>query len=378
MAEHELSNRTARPPRRWPTPQPSGCGSAEDDVRDGARVASGTSPAGGRGVTAFLGRLRGRRGSWLLARLAWGVLTAWAVTVLIFLATHALPGDPARAVLGHTATQARVDQLREQLGLDRPLVSQYLSWAGNAVRGDFGNSLVGGRTSVWDTVSSPLSSTLTLVLVTAAISVPLAVAFGAYAGSRRDRALDHTVSGMSLVLTAVPEFVIGLVLVILLSTSVLHILPAVTLFRPGVSPLTSPRHLVLPVATLTLAAFPYLARLVRGSVIEAYEADYVRMARFKGAPESAVLRRHVLPNALVPAIQGTTLTLAYLMGGIVVVEYLFNYPGLGTSLSEAISNRDYPTIQAITLFFALAYIVFNIIGDVLTVYVSPRLRTAGA
>jgi len=174
----------------------------------------------------------------------------------------------------------------------------------------------------------------------------------------------------------VPEFVLGLILVILFSTTVFHVLPGVVLLAPGQNPLSHPRQLILPVTTLVLAVFPYLTRLVRGSVIDVYEAEYVRMARLKGVPERVVLRRHVLPNALVPAIQGAALTLAYLVGGIVVIEYLFNYPGLGSALTDAVSSRDLPVIQAIVLIFATAYIVFNLLGDLLTVYVTPRLRTA--
>jgi len=316
-----------------------------------------------------------RRHFWVLRRLAFGLLTLLAVSILVFFATQALPGDAARAILGHTATVERVALLRHELGLDRPLVVQYVSWLSHVATGRLGDSLV-ARVPVTELIGHRLVNSAVLVFLAAIIALPLSVIAGAVAGSRRDRAFDHGVVTATLGLTAVPEFVLGLILVILFSTTVFHVLPGVVLLAPGQNPLSHPRQLILPVTTLVLAVFPYLTRLVRGSVIDVYEAEYVRMARLKGVPERVVLRRHVLPNALVPAIQGAALTLAYLVGGIVVIEYLFNYPGLGSALTDAVSSRDLPVIQAIVLIFATAYIVFNLLGDLLTVYVTPRLRTA--
>jgi peptide/nickel transport system permease protein len=172
--------------------------------------------------------------------------------------------------------------------------------------------------------------------------------------------------------------IIALLLVILFATSVFKVLPATVLLAPGQSPIGQPSQLILPVAALVLGVAPYLIRLVRGSVIDVYESEYVRTARLKGVPESVVLRRHVLRNALVPGIQGTALSLAYLTGGVVVIEQVFNYPGLGSALVDAVKNRDLPVVQIISLIFAACYVVFNLAGDLLTVYVSPRLRTANA
>ena len=313
---------------------------------------------------------------WVLKRLGYAVVTLFFVSMLIFFATQTLPGDAAQAILGHSASQERVKVLRHELGLDRPAVVQYGSWLAGIGTGDLGSSLMTGR-PVSALIGRRLLNSAILVFLAALISLPLAVAMGAVAGSRRDRPFDHVVVAVTLGLVAVPEFVIGLLLVIVFSTTVLHVLPGVVLIPSGQTPFSNPSQLVLPVATLVLAVFPYLARLIRGSVIDVYGAEYVRMARLKGVPSRVVLRRHVLRNALTPGIQGAALTLAYLVGGIVVIEYLFNYPGLGSALMEAVKSRDLPVIQAIVLIFATAYIVFNLVADLLIVYVTPRLRTAG-
>lgn len=315
-----------------------------------------------------------RRHLWIVRRLLLGVLTLFVVSVLVFVATQALPGDPATAILGQRQTPELVKALHEQLGLDRPLVAQYLSWLGNILTGDLGTSVV-NQQSVSSLIGDRAWNTVILVALAAGIGVPLSLVAGAWAGARRDRGVDHAVSGFGLLANALPDFVMGLILVILFSTTVFHWLPAVSVLTPGQSALSQPEALVLPVASLTIGTVAYLSRLVRGSVIDVYQSEYVRMARLKGAPERVVLRRHVLPNALVPAIQGTALALAYLTGGVVVIESLFNYPGLGSGLSAAISSRDMPQIQAIVLIFAAAYVVFNLIGDALTIYVTPRLRT---
>ncbi|PZG52024.1 peptide ABC transporter permease [Spongiactinospora gelatinilytica] len=322
------------------------------------------------------GRFSGSRRLWLVRRLLLGAAVVLLVSVLVFAATQVLPGDPARAVLGHDATPESVAALRAELGLDRPLISQYLAWLGHIVTGDLGQSLV-TREPVAALIGDRTINSAVLVVISAAIVVPLSVFVGALAGRRRDRKFDKAMLVVTLGLTALPEAIIALLLVILFSTSVLRLLPGTVLLGPGQNPLGQPAQLVLPVAALVLGVLPYLSRLVRGSVIDVYESEYVRIARLKGVPERVVLRRHVLSNALVPAIQGTALALAYLTGGVVVVEQVFNYPGLGTTLVDAVNNRDFPVIQMVCLVFAACYVIFNLLGDVLTVYVTPRLRTAG-
>jgi peptide/nickel transport system permease protein len=314
-------------------------------------------------------------GLWLLRRLAQGAGVLFVVSLIVFFATQALPADPARAILGREATPERLEALRAQLGLDRPVVEQYADWLGGAATLDFGDSLAASE-PVGSLVGGPLANSLVLLLLTAAIAIPLSILIGGLAALRRDRLLDKSVLGAMLLLTAVPEFVIGLVLVILFSTTVLTVLPAVVLIPPGTSPLAHPDELVLPVATLVLAVVPYLSRLVRSSMIDALASDYVEMARLKGMPERIVVRRHAIPNALVPTVQASAIVLAYLLAGIVVVEFIFRYPGLGTELTEAVDARDLPVIQAVVLIFATGAVLFNLLADVLTVLLTPRLRTA--
>ncbi|HTX07379.1 MAG TPA: ABC transporter permease [Solirubrobacteraceae bacterium] len=338
-------------------------------IDDTPAVASGAEPL------VELAAPTGRRNStWVLRRVLFGLFTLLVISILIFFATHVLPGNAAEAILGHSATRARVAQLERQLGLDRPVVSQYWSWLSSAVHGDFGTSLAANE-PVTTLIGSPLVNTLVLLGLTALFAVPISLFIGVLAATRQNGVLDGTISAASITLAALPEFVIGIILVTLFATQVFKLLPAVSLVSPGQDPLSTPTAMILPVATLTLAVVPYLSRLVRGSMIDVLGSEYVTMARLKGLRPQTILVRHVLRNALVPAIQGTALSLAYLLGGVVTIEYLFAYPGLGSALIAAAGERDIPVIQAICLIFAAGYVIFNIIADLLTIYVTPRLRT---
>jgi peptide/nickel transport system permease protein len=194
---------------------------------------------------------------------------------------------------------------------------------------------------------------------------------------RRDRMVDHVGSMISLIFAALPEFVIGIALVLLFATSVFHVFPAVSLIPPGDHAWQHLNAVILPAATLVLAVTPYISRIMRGSMIEVLESEYVTMARLKGLPERTVMLRHALPNAIVPAIQVSALQLAWMAGGVVVVEFVFAYPGIGAALVDAVGNRDVPTVQALALIIAAVYVVLNLAADVTTILVTPRLRTAG-
>jgi len=310
----------------------------------------------------------------ILRRLALGLLTLLLISVLVFAATQALPGDTATAILGRDATPDRVKVVREQLGLNRPAVAQYITWLGNIARGNLGDSLV-AQEPVTSLLKGRVMNSAALVLLAALISIPLSILIGSVSGLLRDRWFDSGVSLGTLALAALPEFVIGIILIMLFATQVMTILPAVSRVDPNV-PLTSQLDvLILPALTLVLAVAPYIIRILRASMIEVLESEYVQMARLKGIPERLVLQRHALPNAVIPAIQVIALNLAWLAGGVVVVEYLFNYPGIGSGLVDAVANRDVPVIQAIVLLIASLYVGFNLIADILTILVSPRLRT---
>lgn len=308
-------------------------------------------------------------------RVVLGLVTLWLVSVVVFAATQALPGDAARAILGQQATPERLQVVREQLNLDHPKVEQYWEWLSGIATGDMGTSLSLHHTPVSSLITDRLVNSLILVVFAAVIAVPLSLLVGAAAAFWRDGTFDMVSSVVTLGLASLPEFVLGVCLILFFATSALHVLPAV-------SPVSSEEPIwqqlnmfVLPTLALVLATFPYIARLLRASMIEVLESEYVGMARLKGLPEGLVLRRHVLPNAVVPAIQGSALELAWLAGGIVVIEYLFGFPGIGQALVQAVQNRDIPVIQAVCLLIAGVYVVTNLAADILTIMVTPRLRT---
>jgi len=315
------------------------------------------------GVTGFIVR-----------RILLGVLTLLVASIAIFAATQALPGDPAQARLGKDATAASLAALRDQLGLDRPAIVQYLDWLTGLLHGDLGTSLTSGQPIIDDLRDRAVDS-LALVLVAAVISIPLSILVGAYAALRRDRGFDTASGLVMLALAAMPEFVVGLALVALLATTVFKVLPAVSLMTPGQSPFADPSLLVLPTLTLILAVGPYTARIMRASMVEVLESEYVEMARLKGVPERLVVFRHALPNALGPTFQVTALNLAYLAGGVIVVESVFSYPGIGVALRDAVLNRDFTTVQAIAMLIAAIYVLTNLVADIATILVTPRLRT---
>jgi peptide/nickel transport system permease protein len=307
-------------------------------------------------------------------RLVLAALTLLAVSIVVFAATEALPGDAARAILGNTATPDRIKIVRAQLHLDRPLLDQYWTWFSGAVRGDFGQSLI-AQEPVTKLIGDHVVNSAVLIGIAALVAFPLSMLIGGFAAYRRDSAFDHIVGALSLALAALPEFIIAVLLVLLLSTTVLHLLPAISFIQPDVPLWQQPLGLMLPILTLTLWELPYVSRMMRASMIEVLESDYVEMARLKGLPDRTILIRHALPNAMVPIIQVVTSQLAFLVGGVVVVEFVFNYPGIGQAFFSAVTGRDLPVIQALALLIAALYVGLNLLADVLTILVSPRLRT---
>jgi len=324
---------------------------------------------------------RGRSGAaawtiWLLRRLGLAVLTLWLVSVLVFLATAAL-GDPVRAILGrdYNSNPGRVAQLEEQLNADQGIVSQYFSWLGGLLTGDPGTSLA-NQQPVWDQISSSVVNTLVLVFLSALVMIPVAFGSAMISAHYRRRRPDTYIQTVLLAMAGIPEFVIGILLVYVFSTSVFHIFPAVTLVSPTGHPWDSPKGMVLPIACLVLATVPYVSRIVRASLLEVLDSDYVELARLKGIPEQVVMRKHALLNAIVPGIQVIALTLAWLAGGVVLVETLFAYPGVGRQLVDSVRNHDVPMVQALAMIIAAFYIVVNLVADVLSILLTPRARTA--
>jgi peptide/nickel transport system permease protein len=316
------------------------------------------------------------RGLWgfILRRLLLGLIVLILVSVLVFLATQALPTDPARAILGRSATPASLAALRRQLHLDRPVIEQYWTWVTGLLHGNLGTSLA-AQEPVSTLLAPKLVNSAVLVALAAVLSIPLSIAIGAYAALKREKAFDQASSNLLLALAALPEFVVGLVLVILFATTVLHVLPAVSTIPPGSRPWNNWLALILPTLALVIAVAPYVARIMRASMIEVLESDYVEMARLKGLPERTVLIRHALPNALGPVFQVIALNLAYLAGGIIFIEVVFNYTGVGGAIAEAVVNHDLPVIQALAMLIAAVYVILNLLADVATILVTPKLRT---
>jgi peptide/nickel transport system permease protein len=308
-------------------------------------------------------------------RIALGLLTLLAASVVVFAATQLLPGDAARAILGRDATPARLAEVREQLHLNDSAPEQYWRWLSGIFTGNFGTSLANGQ-SVGSFIGGRIGNTAFLVVISALIAVPLSMLLGVIAAVRRDKPIDQVVTIGSTVLAALPEFVTAIVLTLLLSTVVVHAFPAVSIIPPGSAPWSNPKLIVLPALTLTIAVLPYITRMVRGTMVEVLESDYIEMARLKGVRGSATLIRHGLPNIAGPASQAIGLALAYLAGGAVVVEYVFAYPGVGQGLVNAVTDRDVPVIQALTLLLAASYVTFNLIADIVTYMLTPRARTS--
>ena len=309
----------------------------------------------------------------LIERTLYGILTLFIVSILVFAATELLPGDAARAVLGHNATPIQLHNLQVQLGLDRPAVVQYWSWLSGLLHGDLGKSLANGE-SVSTLLAGRILNSAVLVVLAGFFGTVIGVALGLFTAIRRDKFIDHTLSVISLGVTALPEFVIALGFLFVFSTNVFHAFPAVSLIPPGSPPWQSPSLLVLPVAALVVVIVPYIYRMMRAATIEALESEYVEMARLKGLPRTGVLLRHALPNAIAPTIQAIGLSFLYLAGGIVLIEVVFAYPGIGFTLDQAVQNRDIPIIQFIVLLLATFYIFMNIVTDVIALIATPRRR----
>jgi peptide/nickel transport system permease protein len=310
----------------------------------------------------------------VVVRLLFGVLTLFIVSVVFFVLTQVL-GDPARAILGRQATPESVLAKQQELGLDKPLVTQYWDWLSGLLTGDPGNSYTNG-VPVMDVIGDRLWNSLFLMAAAATLSIPIGIAVGVYAAARRDKAFDSAASGATLLLASLPEFVVGLVLVVLFATNVWHLLPGVTRIRPGEAPWSDPKGLVLPVLTLVLVVVPYVSRVMRASMIEVLESDYVEMARLKGVSERTVLWRHAVPNAIGPTLQVAAFSVAYLAGGVIIVENIFNYPGLGVALRDAVLDVNVPVVLFIAMFISAIWVVVNLLADLGTILVTPRLRTS--
>ncbi len=309
---------------------------------------------------------------YFLRRLGFLLLTLFLTSVLVFVVTQWLPGDVARVLLGREAGEAALEALRVHLGLNDPLPVQYMRWVGNLAIGDWGRSF-STDTAVLPLVAGRLRNSLWLAAVTLLMAVPLAVILGVVAGLREDGLLDNTISILALAVVGLPEFVTGLILVQVLSFG-LRLLPAVSIVSPEESFLEVLPRLVLPALTASLVLLAYVARHTRAGVAEELKKTYVRTAILQGLPHGRVVVQHVLRNALLPTITVIAISVGWLISGLVVVESVFNYPGIGRLLIFAIERRDLPLIQAITMVTVVAYAGANLMADLLYGVLDPRIR----
>lgn len=306
-------------------------------------------------------------------RLGTGLITLFLAAFFVFFAVQALPGDVAEQLLGQNATPEAVATLREQLGLDTNVWARFVEWLGAAVTGDFGESLVTGE-AVSSTIWTAFTRTLLIAIPAMVLGIALALLLGVWAASRRGTRTDSAVSVLSLVAMSIPEFVVATVLVLLLAILV-PVFPAVVLAGPDASVGELLPAIVLPALTLVISMTAYIVRAMRSSTIDGLATEYATTATLKGVPRRKVLWRHVAPTAILPVLPVISINVAWLLGGVVVVESVFNYPGLGKLMIDSVSTRDLPVLQAIAVLSALVYVTANLVADLLALAADPRQRT---
>ena len=312
----------------------------------------------------------------VLQRLGLGILTLLAVSVIIFSALEFLPGGYAENVLGQGATPETVAAFKHDLGLDRPATVRYFEWIGNALQGDFGSSYSGlsgsMKRDVSSTIAPRLYNTFFLATMAACIAVPLSLLLGAMAALYRNSWFDRIVNSVTLTTIALPEFFIAYVLMFFLAIKFRWFSPlsTVSVDTPFLE------HLVraaLPALTMTLVIVAHMMRMTRAAIINLLASPYIEMAQLKGVSKSQVIIRHALPNAWAPIATVIAFNLAYLIVGVVVVEVVFVYPGIGQMMVDAVSSRDMPVVQACALIFAATYILLNLLADIVSIITNPRL-----
>jgi peptide/nickel transport system permease protein len=311
-------------------------------------------------------------GRYLARRLGFLALTLLFTSVIVFVMTQLVPGDIARIILGREAGEAALQNLREKLGLNDPVPVQYARWLGRFVTGDWGESF-SLRAEIRPFVLARLRNSLMLALITLLLAVPLGIALGVLAGLRENRPIDTLISVLTLSVVGLPEFVTGLVLIQLLAHR-WKLLPASSSISPDASPWEALPYLVLPALTATLVLLAYIVRHTRTGVVEELKKPYTRTAVLKGLPRHTVLGKHVLQNALLPTITVIAISFGWLIGGIIVIENVFNYPGLGRLLVFAIQHKDIPLLQSITMVIVVGVVLANLAADLLYAYLNPRIR----
>jgi peptide/nickel transport system permease protein len=312
---------------------------------------------------------------YLLRRVGLAIVTLWILSLIVFFAGQVLPGDPARATLGPLAAPSAVRALDHSLGVDRPLVTQYLGWLGGLLHGNMGTSYA-YQSAVAPFIRSALANSAKLAALALIVIIPLGIAGGVIAALNYGGAIDRVISLTGSSAATVPEFVSGIVVIVVFGVA-LKVLPVTAAAGTGASFLTQLKFLILPAVPLVLVLFGYIARMARAGTAEALESDYARTATLKGLRRSVVIRRHVLRNSLLPTITVIATQTGYLIGGLVVVETLFNYQGIGKLIFSAATAKDFPMLEAGVLTIGVVYMVATLAADLLTITLNPRLRVGG-
>ena len=305
-------------------------------------------------------------------RVALGVVLLFAASILIFVGTTILPGDVAQSILGQSATPQSLANLRAELGLNDPPVARYFAWLGGVLQGDLGTALTNGR-DIAESLGGRFANTMFLAFWAALISVPLAILLGLIAVRYRDRWPDKVISGITLTSISIPEFLIGYVLMFFVAVK-LGWAPSVAMINDTMSLGQKLNAIALPVAVLTLVVLAHMMRMTRAAILNVMQSAYIETAELKGLSTFEVIRKHAFPNAIAPIVNVVMLNLAYLVVGVVVIEVVFTYPGMGQYLVDHVSKRDVPVVQACGLIFAAVYIVLNMIADIVSILANPRLR----
>lgn len=304
-------------------------------------------------------------------RLALGLLVLFAVSIIIFLGVELLPGDLCQEIQGQGATEETVTACRKELGLDLPPITRYVTWLGGVLQGDFGVSLANQR-EISELIGVRLSNTLFLALVAAFIAVPLALVLGILAALYRNTIYDRMVNVVTLTSISTPEFFVAYILILFFSVK-LGWFPSLSNVSPETEFWDRVYRAILPAATLTLVVVAHMMRMTRASIINLMASPYIEMANLKGMKRSHIIVHHALPNAWAPIVNVIVINLAYLIVGVVVVEVVFVYPGLGQLIVDSVQKRDIPVVQACSLIFAATYVLLNLTADILSIVTNPRL-----
>ena len=311
--------------------------------------------------------------AWLVVRrLAIGVVVVLVISAMVFAGTELLPGDVARAILGQAATPEALDNIRERLGLNDPALVRYLRWLGNLLSGNLGNSLTNDL-PISELISDRIKNTFLVAGVTAAIAVPVAITLGLVASSFPNGPIDRTISTMALVGVSMPDFLVAVLLVSVFAVQ-LGWLPAIATLRSNSDLSQIARALTLPVIALCITNIAHMARMTRTAVLNVLSSPAIEMAILKGVPRARILLVHALPNALAPIANVVALNMAYFISGVVVIEVMFNISGLGKLMVDAVATRDVPLVQACAMIFCSAYVLLNLLADVVSILVNPRIR----